>query len=87
MSKEPTIKNPSRNLYIYSGHDVTLVNVMRALNISAQTADKPDFGATIYFELHENQSSGPLEVKVSQILPTEWLIPIERLLNAFEHDF
>lgn len=71
MSKDQSIKNPSRNLYIYSGHDVTLVNVMRALNISAQTANKPDFGATLYFELHENHSSGQLEVKVSQYITDE----------------
>lgn len=44
---------PDRNLLIYSAHDVTLVNVMRALNISTQTSRKPDYGATLVFELHQ----------------------------------
>lgn len=45
--------SPNRNVFIYSGHDVTLVNVMRALNISDQTSRKPDYAATLAFELHQ----------------------------------
>lgn len=45
---------PSRKLYIYSGHDVTLVNVMRALNIIEQTSTKPDYSSALHFELHRN---------------------------------
>lgn len=55
----------NRNLYIYSGHDVTLVNTMRALNISSQTSRKPDYGSALYFELHQNPDlANDLEVKV-----------------------
>lgn len=57
---------PNRNLYIYSGHDVTLVNTIRALNISSQTSRKPDYGAALYFELHQNPDlANDLEIKVN----------------------
>lgn len=55
---------PDRNLHVYSGHDVSLINIMRALNITSQTNDVLDFGAALYFELHENQVVNQLEVKV-----------------------
>lgn len=45
---------PARKLFIYSGHDVTLVNVMRALDIISQTSSKPDFASALHFELHHN---------------------------------
>lgn len=59
---------PDRNLYIYSGHDVTLVNIMRALEIIEQTSEKPDFGATLAFELHRQNEMKDYEVKVMYIL-------------------
>ncbi|CRL05858.1 CLUMA_CG018973, isoform A [Clunio marinus] len=37
---------------IYSGHDVTLVNVMNAMHILNQTSGKPDFAAALAIELH-----------------------------------
>lgn len=56
---------PDRRLFIYSGHDVTLVNVMRALDIIPQTTRKPDYAAALYFELHQNPIlDNDLEVKV-----------------------
>lgn len=65
LQKKAGELKPDRNLLIYSGHDVTLVNVMRALDIISQTARKPDFAATLTFELHENSSlDDDLEVKV-----------------------
>lgn len=55
----------TRRLYIYSGHDVTLVNVMRALNIISQTSSKPEFASAIHFELHRNPAfDNDFEVKV-----------------------
>lgn len=64
-SKEANTLKPDRDLFIFSGHDVSLINIMRALNITTQTAVVPDFGAALYFELHENQATNQLEVKVS----------------------
>lgn len=45
-------KTPNRSIYIYSGHDATLMSVMRLLNLNNQTAAKPHYGATLAFELH-----------------------------------
>uniref|UniRef100_A0A182VBG9 FHA domain-containing protein n=1 Tax=Anopheles merus TaxID=30066 RepID=A0A182VBG9_ANOME len=56
---------PERNIFIYSGHDVTLVNFMRALNIIDQTTGKPDFSAAIVFELHHSITfDDDFEVKI-----------------------
>lgn len=58
---------PARKLFIYSGHDVTLVNVMRALDIISQTSRKPDFASALHFELHHNPIfDNDSEVKVIQ---------------------
>lgn len=58
---------PARRLYLYSGHDVTLVNVMRALNITSQTSNKPDFTSAMHFELHRNPTfDNDFEVRVSE---------------------
>lgn len=66
MRKKTKTLNPDRTLFIYSGHDVTLVNVMRTLNIIDQTSKKPDFASAIYFELHQNDAlEDDLEVKVN----------------------
>lgn len=42
----------SRNFAIYSAHDTTLGNLMKALNVINQTTPTPDYGATLAFELH-----------------------------------
>lgn len=43
-----------RAITIYSGHDVTLVNVMNAMNILDQTTGKPDYSAALAIELHHS---------------------------------
>lgn len=60
-------KTPNRSIYIYSGHDATLMSVMRLLNLNSQTARKPHYGATLAFELHcsTNGDCGQFEVRVS----------------------
>lgn len=63
---------PDRNIFIYSAHDVTLVNTMRALNISDQTSRKPDYAATLAFELHQ----GLLENR-----PSEYSVKVCKLLT------
>lgn len=88
-SKENGSLKPNRKLYVFSGHDVSLVNIMEAMNISAQTTDKPDFGATLYFELHRSTSSSQLEVKVScrlkQIKKVTFLIFFRICFLIFVH--
>lgn len=43
-----------RTITIYSGHDVTLVNVMNAMGILDQTTSKPDYSAALAVELHHS---------------------------------
>lgn len=65
IQKQHNQLKPNRKLFIYSGHDTTLVYVMRALNITSQTTQKPDFASSIHFELHQNaQMQDDFEVKV-----------------------
>lgn len=56
VKKDANSLKPDRSMFLYSGHDVTLVNVMRALRIIDQTSGKPDYGATLAFELHHDVS-------------------------------
>lgn len=43
-----------RTISIYSGHDVTLVSVMNAMQIINQTTSKPDYSAALAIELHHS---------------------------------
>lgn len=52
-SKANKTLKPNRNLFFYSGHDVTLVNVMNSMGILNQTSSLPDFASALVFELHE----------------------------------
>lgn len=59
-------KKTDRSIAIYSGHDVTLISLLRALNVTDQTSRKPDYGATLGIELHQgNNDQSDHEVKVS----------------------
>nr|XP_023026643.1 lysosomal acid phosphatase-like [Leptinotarsa decemlineata] len=40
-------------LYLYSGHDITLVHILRTLQLVG-TSLKPSFGASLIFELYSN---------------------------------
>jgi lysosomal acid phosphatase len=56
------MKASERSITIYSGHDVTLVNVMNALDIINQTSAKPDYSAALAFELHQSLDHENLRV-------------------------
>lgn len=43
-----------RTITIYSGHDVTLVNVMNAMQILNQTTSKPEYSSALVIELHHS---------------------------------
>lgn len=42
----------TQNIFIYSGHDTTIANMVRGLNVTGQTRILPDYGASLIFELH-----------------------------------
>jgi lysosomal acid phosphatase len=53
---------PDRKMVVYSAHDLTIVNVWRALGFTDLI--KPDYGASLVFELHTARSGTSYEVKV-----------------------
>lgn len=58
--------SPDRKIFLYSAHDVTLVNVMNALGILDQTTNLPEYASALAFELHHSKyfSDADFEVKV-----------------------
>lgn len=66
MTKKRTnLLNPNRSLFVYSAHDVTLVNVMRALGVIGETSEKPSYAAALVFEMHHSVIyENDFEVKV-----------------------
>lgn len=50
-------RQTNKTIYIYSGHDITINYLMSALNLANQTVVKPDYAATIAFELHQNNDT------------------------------
>lgn len=59
-------KSADRSIALYSGHDITLISLLRALNLTEQTSSKPDYGAALGIELHQgNNDQNDHEVKVS----------------------
>lgn len=69
MTKKRTnLLNPNRSIFVYSAHDVTLSNVMRALSVTGETAEKPEYAAALVFELHHSVIyENDFEVKVGGV--------------------
>lgn len=58
--------NPDRKIFLYSGHDITLVNIMNTLNILDQTDILPSYASALSFELHHSSLfKDDFEVKVN----------------------
>lgn len=61
-----------RTITIYSGHDVTLVNVMNAMNVIDQTSSKPNYSAALCIELHHSLDHiDDMDVKVYYYFSSE----------------
>ena len=54
----------TRRAYLYSAHDINLVNLLRTMGFTDEYL-KPDYGSTIIFELHAASNSANTEIKVS----------------------
>lgn len=61
-AKQNNLLNPDRRMFIYSAHDITLINVLNTLGLSHDL--KPDYGAAFIIEAH-TVDSAKLEIKVS----------------------
>ena len=68
LNKRKKNLSPDRKIFLYSGHDVTLVNVMNSLNILDQTAKLPEYASALCFELHHSSLfKDDFEVKVRKL--------------------
>lgn len=57
---------PDRSVFVYSAHDVTQLNLMRALSIVEHTTGKPAYASAIVLETHHSSAfDDDFEVKVS----------------------
>ncbi|XP_025265921.1 lysosomal acid phosphatase [Camponotus floridanus] len=77
MEETRTDSKPKRS-YFYSAHDITIVNVLRTMGFTNELF-KPDYGATLIFELHLANNSIDQEVKALYLNNTETKIahPLE----------
>ncbi|KAK0157701.1 hypothetical protein PV328_011406 [Microctonus aethiopoides] len=67
-----------KKLYLYSAHDVTIVNVLRAMGFTNQLL-KPEYGAALIFELvvaKDTKQNPELDVKVKYLNNTQIDMPI-----------
>lgn len=63
-AKQDKKLNPDRDIFIYSGHDLTIVNWLHAMQVY-DNRTIPDYGATITIEGHvNNQKSDKFEVRM-----------------------
>lgn len=66
------LNSNQRTISIYSGHDVTLVNVMNSLGILHQTSAKPDYSAALTIELHHSlDHEDDMDVKIYYYFSSE----------------
>uniref|UniRef100_A0A1B0CQF8 Uncharacterized protein n=1 Tax=Lutzomyia longipalpis TaxID=7200 RepID=A0A1B0CQF8_LUTLO len=68
----------NRSIFVYSVHDVTLVNFMRAIGVIEETAKVPEYAATIVVELHHSVIyEDDFEVKIVYYFNSEDKFPKE----------
>lgn len=66
LNKRKRNLQPDRRIFLYAGHDVTLVNVLNSLNLLQETAKLPEYASALAFELHHSSLfKDDFEVKVS----------------------
>ncbi|XP_075981914.1 lysosomal acid phosphatase-like isoform X2 [Anticarsia gemmatalis] len=67
--------NVDRSLLVYSGHDVTIVSLWRALGFTELL--EPEYGASIVLELHEDDENDVFFVKTFYRNNTKMEVPME----------
>lgn len=65
-----TLSPKDRKLYIYTGHDSTVVNIMQALGIWKRQL--PRYSSMTLFELHKNKETGEYYVEVDFCVKTKF---------------
>lgn len=64
ISKSMLHLNESVKVSIYSGHDVTLVNLISVLNLADQLQEEPKYAATLAVELVRDQIDDDMNVRI-----------------------
>lgn len=67
--------NVDRSLYLYSGHDITIVSLWRALGY--EELIEPEYGASIVMELHEDVENDTFFIKTFYRNNTKIDVPME----------
>ncbi|XP_030388050.1 venom acid phosphatase Acph-1 isoform X1 [Scaptodrosophila lebanonensis] len=62
QKRNSTIKPEKRKLFIYTGHDSTVVNILSALNIWERQL--PRYSVMALFELHKNKETGDYWIEI-----------------------
>lgn len=76
-------KLTEKSIAIYSGHDVTLVNLMNTMNILNQTDQVPNFAAALVIELHaESADEEEMEVKIFYYRNERDTDPLEMVIDG-----
>lgn len=63
------LKPQERKMFIYTGHDTTVVNILSSLKIWKRQL--PRYSIMTIFELHKNKDNGEYYVEVSYLLIVE----------------
>ncbi|XP_026764197.2 lysosomal acid phosphatase-like [Galleria mellonella] len=79
FDKSVSHENIDRSLYLYSGHDVNVVSLWRALGF--QELLEPEYGASIALELHEEVEQDNFFVKAFYRNNTKIEVPMELKLT------
>lgn len=64
--RDGKLKPSDRKLFIYTGHDTTVVNILASLKIWQRQL--PRYSVMTMFELHKNQTSGEYYVEVKMVI-------------------
>ncbi|KRT82078.1 Phosphatase [Oryctes borbonicus] len=74
-----TLRPSGRKIYLYSGHEYNVINIMAALNV--YVSHVPKYSAAVMVELHRLQENGKHVVKVS------WIFNIINIYMNCKHFF
>lgn len=54
LARRARTLQPARSVFVYAAHDVTMINMARALGVLERTAMRPDYAAALVLELHHS---------------------------------
>lgn len=86
IKKRNGLLSPNRSIFVYAGHDITLVNLMNAMGILDETSHKPDYAAALVIELHHSYLyTDDMEVRIVYYYNSEDKFPKEIPIPGCDH--